>query len=103
MVTGFSDDVSPILLGTRHGRCVRAMTRGFEIRVLEGANVWSIAGSGCESFEGVRCTGFVDVDYPWDLSLGQYTVGVSLHHASRPSRTVSPSLDVLGSTCVLKF
>ena len=36
--------------------------------VLEGANVRSVAGSGCESFVGVHCTGFVDGDCPWDLS-----------------------------------
>ena len=73
MGTGFSDDVSHILLGSRHGRCTRAMVRGLETHVLEGDNVWSIAGSGCESFAGVRCTGFVDGDCPWDLSLGQRT------------------------------
>ena len=67
MGTGFSDDVSHILLGVCHGRCVRAMTRGLEIRVLEGVNARSITGSGCESFAGVRYTGFVDGD------LGQCT------------------------------
>ena len=72
MGAGFSDDVSHFLLGSWHGRA-RAMTRGLEIRVLEGANVWSIAGSGCESFAGVRYTGFLDGDCPWDLSLGQLT------------------------------
>ena len=30
--------------------------------VLEGANACSITGSGCESFSGVRCTGFMDGD-----------------------------------------
>ncbi len=37
MGAGFSDDVSHILLGTRHGRCVREIVGGLEIRVLEGA------------------------------------------------------------------
>jgi hypothetical protein len=41
--------------------------------VLEGANVWSVPGSACESFAGVRCTGFVNGDCPWDLSLGHLT------------------------------
>ena len=43
------------------------------MRVLEDSNVWSITDSGCESFAGVHCTGFVDGDCPWDLSLGQRT------------------------------
>ena len=54
MGAGFSDDVSHILLGARHGRCAGAMARGLEMCVLEGANVGSIVGSGCESFAGVR-------------------------------------------------
>ena len=49
------------------------MTGVFEMLVLEGANARSVTGSGCESFAGVRCTGFVDGDCPWDLSLGQRT------------------------------
>ena len=69
----FSDDVSHILLGTCHGRSVRAMTRGFEMLVLEDTNTWSISDSGCESFDGVRFTEFVDEDCLWDLSLGQLT------------------------------
>ncbi len=40
--------------------------------VLEGANTRLVAGSGCESLTGVHCTGFVDGDCPWDLSLGQH-------------------------------
>ena len=56
MGAGFSDDVSHILLGVCHGRCVRAMTRGLEIRVLEGVNTRSSAGSGCESSTEVRCS-----------------------------------------------
>jgi hypothetical protein len=35
--------------------------------------MWSLGGSGCESLVGVRCTGFVDGDCLWDLSLGQHT------------------------------
>ncbi len=49
------------------------MTGGLEIHVLEDANVWSVAGSGCESCVGVHYTGFVNGDCPWDLSLGQHT------------------------------
>ena len=45
-----------------HGRCVRVMTRGLEMSVLEGINVWLIDGCGYESFTGVRYTGFVDGD-----------------------------------------
>ncbi len=67
MGSGFSDDVSHILLGVCHGRCDRVMAGGFEMSVLEGANARSVEGSGCESFAGVRCTGFVDGDCPWDL------------------------------------
>jgi hypothetical protein len=44
--------------------------------VLEGVNVRSIAGSGCESFGRVHFTGFVDGPwgpahgiYPWDSAL----------------------------------
>ena len=73
MGAGFSDDVNHILLGTRHGHCVRVMERGLEIRVLEGVNAGAIPGSGYESFPGVHCTGFVDGDCPRDLSLGQHT------------------------------
>ena len=56
-----------------HGRCDRAMLGGLEIRVLEDANVRSFAGSRYESFAGVHCTGFVNGDCPWNLSLGQNT------------------------------
>ncbi len=65
MGAGFSDDVSHFLLGSWHGRA-RAMTRGLEIRVLEGANVWSIAGSGCESFD----RGPLHWILGWGLSMG---------------------------------
>ena len=70
-----SDDVSHILVGVCHGRCVRASEGGLEMSVLEDVNTWSVAGSGCESFQGVRCTRFVNGDCPWDLSLGQRSVG----------------------------
>ena len=43
------------------------------MRVLDGFNVWSLAGFGCGHFAGVRWTGFADGDYLWDLSLGQHT------------------------------
>ena len=43
------------------------------MRVLEVTNVWSVTGSGFESFAGVHCTGFVNGDYRWDLSLGNRT------------------------------
>ena len=39
------------------------MTGGLEIRGLEGDNTRSVAGAGCESCAGVRCTGFVNGDY----------------------------------------
>ena len=48
--------VAVALGGVRHGRCARAMTGGFEMNVLEGANARSDGGSGCESFAGVRST-----------------------------------------------
>jgi hypothetical protein len=41
--------------------------------VLDGVSTRSLAGSGCESFVPVRCTGFMDGDFPGDLSLGQHT------------------------------
>ena len=66
MGAGFSDDVSHILLETSHGRCARTMTRGLEIRVHEEANVWSIIGSGCESF----CRGPRHWIRGWGLSMG---------------------------------
>ena len=60
--SGFSDDVSHILVGDDPRSLVRVMTRGLDMCVLEGSNSWSLPGSGCESFAGVRCTGFVDGD-----------------------------------------
>ena len=65
--------VAVALGGVCHGLCARAMSGGLEIRVLEGANARSDTGSGCVSFAGVHCTGFVDGDCSWDLSLGQRT------------------------------
>ena len=44
---GFSDDICHIPWGEHHGRCARAMTRGFEMRVLEAANARWMTGSGC--------------------------------------------------------
>jgi hypothetical protein len=44
------------LLWTRHGRSARAMTRGLEMRVPDGAGARSIASFGWESFAWVRCT-----------------------------------------------
>ncbi len=49
------------------------VTRGLEIRALDGVSMRSLAGFGCESFVEVRCTGFMDEDYPGNLSLGQHT------------------------------
>jgi hypothetical protein len=43
------------------------------MRVLDGVNTRSLASSRCESFPGVRCTGFTDGDCLWDLSLGRRT------------------------------
>jgi hypothetical protein len=60
LLAGFSDNVSHILVGSHHGCCSRAVTRGLDRRVLDGVNVWSLAGFGWESFEWVRFTGFTD-------------------------------------------
>ena len=48
--TRFSDDVSHILVGVHHGCCSRVVTRGLEMRVLDGVNARSFTGSGCGSF-----------------------------------------------------
>ncbi len=40
----------------RHGRSARAVTRGLEIRVLDGADTRSLPGFGWESFPWVRCS-----------------------------------------------
>jgi len=71
--TRFSDDVSHFLGGSRHGRCSRVMASGLEIRVLDDVNARSFAGSGCKSFVGVRCTGFVNGDLPMG-SIPGYTL-----------------------------
>ena len=42
------------------------MSRGLEIRVLDGVNVRSLAGSGCESF----CRGPLYWICGWGLSMG---------------------------------
>jgi hypothetical protein len=41
--------------------------------VLDDVNTCLLKGFGCESFAGVRCTGFTDGDCLWDLSLGRCT------------------------------
>ena len=53
---GFSDDVSHILVGARHGGCCHVMTRGFEMSVLDGGNTRSLTGSGwgCEWGSWIR-------------------------------------------------
>ncbi len=45
---------------TNHGCCFRAVTRGFDRRVLDVVNAWSLADFVWESFSWVRCTGFTD-------------------------------------------
>ena len=66
-----SDDVSHFLGGTRHGRCSRAVARGFEMRALDGVSTRSLAGFGC----GSLCRGplHLDGNCPGNLSLGQHT------------------------------
>ena len=68
--SGFSDNVSHILVGVCHGCCSRVMARGLEMRVLDGVNARSLAGSGFESFAVVRCIGFMDGDCSGNLHLG---------------------------------
>ncbi len=70
-----SDDIGHILVWgvSRHGRCSREVTGGFEMCVPDGVNTRSLAGFGCESFEGVIYTGFVDGDCLRDLSPGRRT------------------------------
>ncbi len=69
-LTGFSDNVSHILVGTYHGCCSCAVTRGLDRRVLDGVkfsvNTWSPPGFGWESFAWVRCSGFTDGDLPME-------------------------------------
>jgi hypothetical protein len=52
------------------GHCSRAMARGFEMRVLDGVNVRSLASFGVHGSDALdsrmgSCL--------WDLSLGQHT------------------------------
>ncbi len=61
-----SDEVIHFLGGSRYDRCSRVMSRGFEIRFLDGVNVWSLVGSGCESF----CRGPIHWIHGWGLSMG---------------------------------
>jgi hypothetical protein len=51
-----------LLERARH--CSHAMVRGLDRRVLDGVNVWSLAGFGWESFAWVRYTGFSDGGLP---------------------------------------
>ena len=44
--------------------CSRTVVGRLEMLVLDGVNVRSLAGSGYESFEVVRFTGFMDGDLP---------------------------------------
>jgi hypothetical protein len=45
--------------GARCGRCSRAVTRGLEIRALDGVSTQSLAGFGCESlWQGSAALGF---------------------------------------------
>ncbi len=46
------------------------MTRGLEIRVLDGVNARSLVGFGWESFAWVRCTGFANGGLPMGSILG---------------------------------
>jgi hypothetical protein len=68
----FWNDVSHFLGGSHHGCCSRVMVRGLEIRVLDGVNTWSLAGSGCD-LEGSTAQdswmGTVYGIYPWGSSL----------------------------------
>ena len=43
------------------------------MRALDGVRTWSLPGFGVESFVVVRCIGFMNVDCPGNLSLGQNT------------------------------
>jgi hypothetical protein len=60
------DDVSHFLGGSCQGRCSRVMTRGLEMRVLDGVNTWSLAGFGCGTF----CRGPLHWIYSWGLYMG---------------------------------
>jgi hypothetical protein len=72
-LSGFSDNVSHILVGAHHGCCSCAVTRGLDRRILDDVNVWSLPGFGWESFTWVRCLDSRMGAYLWDLSLGHHT------------------------------
>jgi hypothetical protein len=59
-----SDNVGHILVGTYHGCCSRAVTRGLDRHVLDDVNARSLAGFVWESFAWVRYTGFTDGSLP---------------------------------------
>ncbi len=63
MGVGFSDDVSHILLGGRHGRCARARSRGFEcvfLRVLTRGRLLVM-----RKFDGVGVLGRLWMFFSW--------------------------------------
>jgi hypothetical protein len=55
--------------GARHGRCSRVVTRGLEIRALDGR----LLVFGVNPCAGVRCTWIPDGDCPGNLSWGGHT------------------------------
>ena len=55
--------------GSRQGRCAREITGGLWCVFLTTLTHGRLLVLGVNHFEGVRFTGFVDGDYPWDLSL----------------------------------
>ena len=67
-LAGFSDNVSHILVGTHHGCCSRAVTRGLDRLVLDDVNVWSLAGFGWESL----CRGPIHWIHGWGIAYGIY-------------------------------
>jgi hypothetical protein len=70
---GSSDNIGHIPVWLWYGRCSRVVASGLEMCALDGVNTRSLAGFGCESFVVVRCTGFMDGDYPGNLSWGRHT------------------------------
>ncbi len=70
---GFPDDVSHILVG-RSTDVVSVrwweVLRYVFLTVITRGRLLTL---GVNPFAGVHCTGFVDGDCPWDLSLGQRT------------------------------
>ncbi len=72
-LAGYSDNVSHSLVGTHHGCCSRAVTRGLDGCVFDSVNTWSLVGLGGNPLHGSDALDLRMGSCLWDLSLGQRT------------------------------